>query len=407
MPTPVAHVGGSSNLREFPPAHRSDQFRRTVAGRTDDLSVALEVSGKEFVVAGRPHRLCGVTYGTFRPRSDGARYPEITTLRRDLAAMAYAGFNTVRTYTPPPDDMLAAAVRHGLRTFAGIDTIDWRYTVGRSRRQRAALERESISTIRREARRLRGRTEVAAFCIGNEIPADVVRWYGTDGVERTIARLVEAVKCEDPDRLVTYANYPTAEYLHLPTLDFVTFNVFLEDAQALRSYLGHLHHTTHDRPLVLGEFGRHVDGGPAAEQFQAQLLDDQHHVALDRGVAGAFVFAWTDEWHVGSTDVDDWSFGLTTGDRTPRPALDVCTRWNAATLADLRPNWPRISVVVCARNEEATIGECLTHATTLEYPDYEVIVVDDGSTDRTPQITADFSDVRLISDAPRWPRRRP
>ena len=30
-----------------------------------------------------------------------------------------------------------------------------------------------------------------------------------------------------------------------------------------------------------------------------------------RGCAGAFVFAWTDEWHRGGHDIEDWDFGLT------------------------------------------------------------------------------------------------
>ena len=56
---------------------------------------------------------------------------------------------------------------------------------------------------------------------------------------------------------------------------------------------------------------------------------------------------------------------------------------------------PRISVVVCSYNGEATIGRCLQALADLDYPDYEVIVVDDGSTDRTAAIAAEF-DVRLI-----------
>src|SRR4029079_12716421 len=56
---------------------------------------------------------------------------------------------------------------------------------------------------------------------------------------------------------------------------------------------------------------------------------------------------------------------------------------------------PRISVVVCSYNGEATLWRCLDALAQLDYPDYEVIVVDDGSTDRTAEIAAEF-DVRLI-----------
>ena len=117
---------------------------------------------------------------------------------------------------------------------------------------------------------------------------------------------------------VTYANYPTAEYLPLPTLDFLTFNVFLERQADLRSYLTRLHHLAGDRPLVLGELG--LDAGQG-EDRQAKTLDWQYETAVERGVAGTNVFSWTDEWWVADKRVEGWHFGLTTEDRTPRPAL--------------------------------------------------------------------------------------
>jgi glycosyltransferase involved in cell wall biosynthesis len=353
--------------------------------------------GNQFFVGSEHHLMRGVTYGTFAPRHDDQRFPRTAKLTRDLADIAAAGFNTIRTYTAPPDDVVLAAADHGLRTFAGVHTRDWRYLVGLSRREQRRASEDDVRLVRETARRLKDRPEIAALCIGNEIPADVVRWFGAKEVAGSISRLVDAVKDEDPARLVTYANYPTAEYLSIPDLDFITFNVFLEDSGALRDYLTHLHHTTHDRPLVLGEFGRHVDEHPDGERHQAQLLDRQYEVALDRGVAGLFAFSWTDEWYVGDSPVDDWKFGLTRTDRSPRPALKVASRWNNRVVADLREDWPRISVVVCARNEQATLAECLQHATALDYPDFEVIVVDDGSTDRTAEIAKSFSDVRLFS----------
>ena len=365
----------------------------------EDLTQPLRVAGKQFVAGERAHVMRGVTYGTFRPRADGERFPETEVALRDMKAIAAAGFNTIRTYTAPPEDIIAAAAAHGVRTFAGVHTTDWRYLVGLSRRARQRCAEAAADTVRDTARRLRGRPEISALCVGNEIPADVVRWFGSSRVTGSVSRLVEAVREEDPDRLVTYANYPSAEYLTIPSLDFVTFNVFLEDPIALRDYLAHLHHTTHDLPLVLGEFGRHVDDHADSERRQAQLLVQQHEAALEQGVAGSFVFAWTDEWHVGESEIEDWSFGLTRRDRSPRLALETARRCNKRTVADLRSEWPRISVVVCARNEEATIGECLTHATALDYPDFEVIVIDDGSTDRTPEIARTFPDVRLVSVA--------
>jgi O-antigen biosynthesis protein len=58
-------------------------------------------------------------------------------------------------------------------------------------------------------------------------------------------------------------------------------------------------------------------------------------------------------------------------------------------------SWPMVSVVVCAYNAASTIAETLASLDQLNYPDYEVIVVDDGSTDGTGAVAREFN-VRLI-----------
>ncbi|MBE0410441.1 MAG: glycosyltransferase [Anaerolineales bacterium] len=50
--------------------------------------------------------------------------------------------------------------------------------------------------------------------------------------------------------------------------------------------------------------------------------------------------------------------------------------------------YPFISVIVPARNEENNIRRCVKALLNQDYPNFEVIVVEDRSTDRTPQILA-------------------
>src|SRR5207253_7184245 len=118
-----------------------------------------------------------------------------------------------------------------------------------------------------------------------------------------------------------------------------------------------------------------------------------------------FVFAWTDDWYVsylsevaapeGGAQIDDWDFGLTRRDRRPKPALYAVDAAFASTPSELT-RWPRISVVVCTFNGEKTLRACLEGLMELRYPDFEVIVVNDGSTDSTLAIAEEY-DVRVIS----------
>ncbi len=58
---------------------------------------------------------------------------------------------------------------------------------------------------------------------------------------------------------------------------------------------------------------------------------------------------------------------------------------------------PDISVIVPARNEEANIGSCLESISAQTGVVFEIIVVDDGSTDHTREIAQSFAGVRVIS----------
>lgn len=51
---------------------------------------------------------------------------------------------------------------------------------------------------------------------------------------------------------------------------------------------------------------------------------------------------------------------------------------------------PKVTVIVPARNEEKNIANCLFHLFKQNYRNYEIIVVDDRSTDKTPHLLENF-----------------
>lgn len=356
------------------------------------------VDGCGLFKEGRPFRIRGVTYGTFRENSPGDLFPSGPTLNRDFSEIAENGFNVVRTYTVPPDRVLDAAAQYGLQLLVGVHWPDWRYLIGASRWERRAVEQAARGSVREAAMRLREHPHVLALCLGNEVPADVVRWWGRHRVGRCIDDLALAVREVDSGQLVTYASYPTSEYLVVDELDFLTFNVFLEHKVDLRKYLTRIHHLGGGRPIVLGEIGAPVAGdAPDDERRQAESIEWQLETALERGMAGACLFSWTDDWWVGGRPVTGWRFGLTRSDRSSRPALGVARTWNERSVADLQFTWPSITVVVCAYNAADTLAECLQHVCALDYPSLEILVVDDGSTDATDAIARRYPRARLLS----------
>jgi len=60
---------------------------------------------------------------------------------------------------------------------------------------------------------------------------------------------------------------------------------------------------------------------------------------------------------------------------------------------------PTVSIIVPAYNEVMTIQKCLNSLVQLNYPQYEIVVVDDGSTDRTLDLVKAYASpkVKVIS----------
>ncbi|MDQ3931760.1 MAG: glycosyltransferase [Actinomycetota bacterium] len=341
----------------------------------------------------------GVTYGTFRPDPEGYAYPSRDQVDRDFAGMAANGVNAVRTYTVPPRWLLDLAQQHGLLVMVGFA---WEHHVAflDDRGRAASIEQR----LREGVRACAGHPAVLCYSIGNEIPGPIVRWHGRRRVERFLRRLYDAAKAEDPGALVTYVNYPPTEYLDLSFVDFLCFNVYLEEQDRLEAYLARLHNLAGDRPLVMAEIG--LDSRSNGDAAQAEVLRWQVRTAFGSGCAGAFVFAWTDEWYIthldesgrgqGGSAIEDWDFGLVDRKRRPKAALTAVGEAFAAVPLEPETDWPRVSVVVCTYNGERTLGDCLEGLAELPYPDFEVIVVDDGSTDASAAIATQYG-VRVIS----------
>ena len=354
-------------------------------------SARVAADGKFLRLGAERFRVKGVTYGTFAPDADGCQFPPLTRVAEDFRLMAQLGINTVRTYTAPRRDLLDEAARHGLRVMVGLP---WSEHVAflDDRDLKRRIRRELIERVRE----LGDHPAILALALGNEIPAGVVRWHGRVRVERFLRDLFEDAKAAAPASLLTYVNFPPTEFLDLSFFDICAFNVYLHREPELRAYLARLQHVAGYKPLLLAEAG--ADSIREGEDGQAAITAMHIRAAFEEGACGAIAFAWTDEWWRGGHPVEDWNFGLVDRQRRPKPAAAAVARAfdDAPFPLEQQRTWPRVSVVVCAYNAADTLEDNLTSLDRLTYPDYEVILVNDGSKDRTSEIGRSHPRVRVI-----------
>jgi O-antigen biosynthesis protein len=349
----------------------------------------VSVDGKFFRIGEKKFYAKGISYGPFAPNAAGQPFASPEQTVRDFAQIQQLGANLVRVYHVPAKWFLDLAADHGLKVL--ID-IPWNKHLCflESRVQRA----EACVAVRQAVYACARHPAVFAFSVANEIPSDIVRWSGARAVANFIDDLVHEAKRADPECLCTFTNYPSTEFLNPQSVDFHCFNVYLHQRQSFESYLARLQTLAEAKPLLLGEFG--IDSGREGEARQGDILEWQIQSAFRGGLAGAVVFTFTDDWWRGGRQIEDWSMGLTTRDRQPKAAFgSVQKAFRAAPHYPL-PRCPKVSVVVASYNGDRTLKACLDSLERLDYPDYEVILVDDGSTDTTGGIARAHPNIRYF-----------
>lgn len=339
---------------------------------------------------GRRWEMRGVSYGPFSRNESGEPYPSRERLFHDFAHIRSLHFNTVRLYELPSPGVLEAAEANGLRLLCGIpwtDHVDFLAD--------PALRLQIRNQVVEAVTRLKTFPQVIGFLVGNEVEKTLVRWMGPAQVRNFLDDLITAGKEAAPDHLFSYATYPSTEYLIPSRADFLAVNVYLEEPDAFRRYLRRLQNLAGDKPLVITEFG--LDVAAHGEQAQANVFCWFRSVCEEEAVAGTVWFSYTDEWQRGEEPVTKWKFGLVDAGRRERPVCEwIRNVPGAAAASQETRQQPRISVIVCTFNGTATLRACLQSLQTLNYPDYEVLLVDDGSTLDIGGIAQGFPAVRYI-----------
>ena len=356
---------------------------------TRNIAERPHVKGKFLYCGEHKFYAKGVTYGTFKPNEEGYNFPDQETIETDFSLMVKNDINCIRTYTVPPIYLLDLAEHFNLKVMVGLPWEQHITFLDTRERQKDILKK-----VKQDVAVCNNHSAILCYTIGNEIPAPIVRWYGKEKIEVFLKQLYHAVKEVDKQALVTYVNYPTTEYLDLGFLDFDCFNVYLETPDKLGKYIARLHNLSGNRPLILAEIG--LDSYRNGTQKQAEVLSWQIETIFAKGCAGMFVFSWTDEWWRGGNDIDDWDFGLVDRQRNPKPALFAVSMAMDNIPFTTEGHLPSITVIVCSYNGSSTIIECLEGILKIDYPNFDVLVINDGSNDNLAEIVSNYP-VRLIS----------
>ncbi|MEY3480228.1 MAG: hypothetical protein RIQ71_1003 [Verrucomicrobiota bacterium] len=355
------------------------------------FSAPVRVQAKFFFEGEKKFFVKGVTYGPFAPDKEGHHFGTPEKARADLAMMREAGFNLARIYYVPPRWFLDACAEHGIRC---LISIPWAEHVEflNQRKIRREVEQTVIAAVTAH----KGHPAVFGFLVGNEIPSHMVRWLGPRRVTEFLESLIYTAKRANPDVLYSYASFPPTEYLLPQNVDFLTFNVYLHRRADFQRYLARLQNLAEDRPLILGEFGMDTIRHP--EEEQEDMLSWHIEDVVRGGLAGTIIYAWTDEWFRGGQEIMDWAFGLVTRERKPKKAFHTVKKLFGGEMpvAERVPleKYPRVSVVVCSYNGGKTLSHCLHALDRVDYPDFEIVFVDDGSTDDSQGVVAAWEQSR-------------
>jgi glycosyltransferase involved in cell wall biosynthesis len=348
---------------------------------------------KFFFEGDRKFFVKGVTYGPFKPDAQGNYLGRPEQVDADLALMREIGLNVVRVYHAPPKWFLDRCAAGGMRV---LITLPWAKHI--EFLNESAARKAIIDSVRAAVEANAGHPAVFGYLVGNEISSAMIRWLGVQQVTEFVEKLVRIGRSIDPDVLYSYATYPPTEYLLPQNLDFFCFNVYLHDQRDFEKYLLRLQNLSEERPLILGEFG--MDTIRHSQEEQAEMLGWHVDSVVRCGLAGTVFFAWTDEWYTGEQEITDWAFGIVTRAREPKKSFYVLRDKLGQDSADLPhrdlPEAPFVSVIVCSYNGGKTLTACLESLSKLNYPNYEVILVDDGSKDNTAEIAKRFSSVHYI-----------
>jgi len=214
---------------------------------------------------------------------------------------------------------------------------------------------------------------LVGYILDCQIGQDALRTGGLDSARRRMRGIVRTIKERAPEAMVGIKVRPETRALSVLEEDFLYAEIPALAPVEIRDFVVALHNLAEARPVLI-EFR---EASPGQDEAVAMAFGTGAAGVVAPPVPAPVSHDWLGVKMLRAADV--MPFVTLNGTCPPRPA-----------------KLPMVSVVICAYNAERTMRPCLESLRKIDYPNFEVIIVDDGSRDATADISMDFPEFRLI-----------
>ena len=234
----------------------------------------------------------------------------------------------------------------------------------------------AISRIAHAANILHANPALVGFLIDCPITQDALRAGGLAPVRKRLEALLATIRERAPHALLSIKLRPETRALSMLEEDFLYGEIPALPPVEIRDFVVSLHNVAEIRPVLI-EF---AEASPGQDEAVAMAFGTGAAGVVAPPVPAPASHDWLGVRMLRASEL--MPFVTLNGTCPPRPQAI-----------------PMVSVVICAYNAERTMRPCLESLRKLEYPNYEVVIVDDGSSDATAEISMDFPEFRLIRQA--------
>jgi len=289
-------------------------------------------------------------------------FNEKIILRKRLDELAAAHVNTLILSEAQTENVLGVAGQAGLGAMVEIAIDAHELTAPKQ-------ARTTIARVGKAMKLLRGYPALMGILIDCPIHAETISRIALSALRSSLDVIVRDARESNDRLLVTFKRYAGAPHVSIAGEDFSYFHAASIDEAAIESSIRAMHDCAGAKPLVI-EFGEGFPG-------QADVVA----LAFGLGAAGVVATAMRPAAPPGWQNVRM----LSAGELLPFTHL-------GGTAVPLPAVTPMISVVVTALDDGGTLAACLKSIERLRYPNFEVIVIDEGTGDRTGEVaTIDLS----------------